>query len=506
MLIKDKRTALIVMEHESIDSPARIKLPEALMQKRAYDAYVHYIYPAEGEEANKKARFLKLLETFDMHLANKMSRVDLFVNSLSFKFVLEALQQRTKLPKVIFENLFLLPGDQTGGMNEYQMKLILAKQGKVGIQNLLKNKFVKSSYSVFHNYENYSPPNQYTKSVSIHETVANKSAQLSSPIPLVCNIRIVFVNDCKEMFDEKEFAAQQEWFKEIPDDERQKLVQGKRVGIILHGMNNTASEAYQSFAKVSFAMKENYDIFIYYIWPGEGVLPHYSYNNAGNPKLIKHYQALLTGLKSAASSLDVIAHSMGNRFTLQTLKHIASDANQTPVLDNFFMVAPAVPNTSFIEEQSLYYAASKLINHIFVLWTELDEAMPFYRLLISPSASGMGTGVANATKNPANIMAINLTDIVGGHSLSKFVRAFPLISKLASHKLGNPTASMQELYQIVTEFLNSNGLRLKKIVSQYIDQNDDGTIFELPMCVFKNNPDQGRFISGDVPEVAVKIW
>lgn len=497
--LRHKRTALFALDSYG---NCAIDMAKALIAENVYDVHMHYLYPNPIRDLTNiipKAtyeslveRFYRILKQFASNPPGGLERtIDLFATVFSLKFILKSLE---RVSEKFFDRLFILPSR----FNESSFEMLGVKT--LSLDEQLKRHFTSLSYpflegGVFLEVRTI-PEVSSRKGISniirfqdIYKAIALKSKELT-PSSKRTSRETLIVSDCKNLVDQNQLSKVQHWNKEFPKKECFKLLAGKRVAILVHGMDNTADEAYDSYKKLASQIYGNYDYILYYIWPGAGKLAHQSYNHAKDEKLTSHYAELLTNLKkNRLTSIDVIAHSMGNRFTLQTLSLFKAQSEK--VIDNFFMVAPAVPNDCFEQEKKLYYEPSHLIKNVFVLWTEYDKAMMIYPIYPagSPSIKGLGDGVRSANKLPEHVMAIELSSIVPGHGLAEFENAFPLIHRLGAYKKRNTSAEMDELQSEVHAFFQER--RISTRYTQWVDVGE-GMVFEHPICQFKNNKSPTR--------------
>ncbi|MFI5343350.1 MAG: alpha/beta hydrolase [Chlamydiales bacterium] len=526
-VLKNRRTALLVLDSFGT---CTTRMVEALIAENAYDVHVHYLYPKVLCQSSLKKHFYQFLLQLTSAPGGLNGTIDLFTTPFSTGFALESLKA---IPGKFFDGLFIVPSCNSHTASK---ELLLIKQivNKLSSDEHFNSHFTSCSYpssngpsleiititesclqkgnsngyrSLFNGppHPHYSGgnllraritpengqkrgySNLFVPRKSVYEVIALKCKELDSPSSTRALKETLIVSDCENFLNQDCFSGVQQWKKKLPNKEWLKRLAGSKVAIFVHGMNNTAAEAYDSYALLSSQIYQNYDYLLYYIWPGASVLAHESYNNAKNKKLTTQYRELLENLKKDPSTtVDVIAHSMGNRFTFETLNLLQDHSEK--VIDNFFMVAPAVPHDCFEKEQELYYHSSQFIKNIFVLWTDHDMAMSFYPTYPagSPLTKGLGHGVKSAEKLPSHVMAIALSGIVPGHGLVEFNQAFPLISRLGVFKRRYPSAKMEELQSEVHAFFREKNLPIR--YKQWIDLglHDDGMLFEHPVCQFKD--------------------
>lgn len=466
-IIKNRRTALFALDLNTHINYAQAPIIKGLIAKNAYDVHMHYLYPnrtynrAKDNFDSLTDRFYQILKQLASIQGGLGRTIDLFTTLSSMQFILKSL---VRIPEQFFDRLFIIE-DMT--VNNADQRLMYAAKLK-NMANLSKDERSKRHFTSI----KWANPNRF---IAIEPK--SEEINLSSKRTLR---QTLIVSDCKNFLDGNEFSQVQEWKKEFPKEECFKFLAGKQVAILVHGMANTAEEAYESYDKLSPQILKNYDYILYYIWPAGGFPPTAFFtarNNAENAKLKNQYAEMFKNLKkNPLGKTDIIAHSMGNYFTLQTLSLFKAQSEK--MINNFFMIAPAVRNDCFEKEKKLFYKQSDLIKNIFVLWTSKDEAMtPYY--WGSGLKSGLGTGVNNRCKIPTHLMAIELSKIVPGHGLTKFEKAYSLIDRLVSYKKRKPSATMSELQNVVDEFLREKGILTqdKLVISR-----------ENSVCINNNSP------------------
>ncbi|WP_194847247.1 alpha/beta hydrolase [Candidatus Neptunochlamydia vexilliferae] len=490
--LQGQRTALFALDSYG---NCATEMAKALISEGAYNAYVHYFYPRfNSNKTLLENRFQQLFRQLVPTQKGKGEGIDLFTTIFSIDFILGALKGKDRQ---VFDHLFILPSHQ----NKITVECSKIEKIVKASNEQLKKRFSSFSYLQFNGNLSFKTTpdirseNQRGgyfsnfRSRDLYKVVAQKSKAFDPVTHKRLFKETLIITDCKNFLNQSSLSTAQNWKKEIPKKSCFDRLNGCRVAIVVHGMNNTAPEAYDSYGKLSSQIHMNYDYLIYYIWPGAGILAHQSYNNAQDRRLTSQYAELLKNLKNGSAKIDVIAHSMGNRFTLQTLKLLKSDFKN--VLSNFFMVAPAVPHDCFEEEKKLYYQSSHLADNIFVLWTSHDNAMKVYPTypMGAPSISGLGHGARNPQKLPPHVMTIELSSIVPGHGLAKFDKSFPLIQRLGAYKKERSAVKMDELQREVHAFFQERNLPLRNTQSVYLGHGvgEEGTVFERPVCDFKGN-------------------
>ncbi len=197
---------------------------------------------------------------------------------------------------------------------------------------------------------------------------------------------------------------------------------GKRVLMLVHGFNVTASSALSTYQEIEnnftllkdYAGNELYDVIIGYLWPGDDHGLEYYQAKKHALQAAKHMSKTIEQLTSCAASIDLFAHSMGNRLMLEALKPLTKNPSKRPIR-NFYSLAPAVDNES-LEKGEEYYPSTKQCDHIFVFHSERDDVLKYLYLTAEFDKALGYEGEEHAKYVPMNVQFIDCTTFVGGHS------------------------------------------------------------------------------------------
>ncbi len=196
----------------------------------------------------------------------------------------------------------------------------------------------------------------------------------------------------------------------------------KKILLIVHGFNNSSSEAMQTYRSVTdriAAIRDAdgnalYDLTIGYLWPGyKNKLDYYAAKkHAGELK--EKMESHLLFLSSIAAKVDVMAHSMGNRLVFEAL-NFSPKNNGKKLVQNLYSLAAAIDSES-IEKKHKYFHSSKNCDQIFIFHSKQDEVLEFlYTLAEWDKALGFDD-TENLKKLPKNVQLIDCTTFVSGHS------------------------------------------------------------------------------------------
>lgn len=201
-----------------------------------------------------------------------------------------------------------------------------------------------------------------------------------------------------------------------------KECEGKRVLMLIHGFNNTAGSAlstYQVIEEQISLLKDQagsdlYDIIIGYLWPGNDHPIEYFQAKEHVEKAALRMTSTMKQLASSALSVDIFAHSMGNRLALEALKPLPANPSKKPI-QNFYSLAPAVDNES-LEKGEEYYPSTKQCENIFVFHSTRDNVLKYFYLAAEHDKALGYKGEENSKSVPTNVQFVDCTSFVSGHS------------------------------------------------------------------------------------------
>ncbi len=227
--------------------------------------------------------------------------------------------------------------------------------------------------------------------------------------------------------------------------------QKKEVLVFVHGFNTSFEDASRRTAQLSYDMAFDGPT-ILYSWPSQGSMNPIAYNKDGrNAALtVPHLEDFLKEVvaKSGATTVDIIAHSMGNRPVTQALRDFAlENPGKKPMFNQVALMAPDVDAALFQQmAQQMEHSASRItlyassrdaalkVSEVFAGYQRAGEGLP--RLLVLP---GMDTVDASAVD----------TSLLGFYH-SYFADNTTVLSDLFHDFLGAPAASRLGLQKVVT--------------------------------------------------------
>ena len=218
--------------------------------------------------------------------------------------------------------------------------------------------------------------------------------------------KVYLVSDRDEFKNAEELADKEnnlEWVSEMA---------GKKVAVLIHGYNNDYEEAKGFFQKLSEGIKDNYDEVICYLWPGFD--DFWEYKKAKklivSSELSSRLHVMLEKLSSEVEKLDVVGFSKGCRLALEAL-----GKSDTKIVENLFLLAPAVDNES-LEQGERYHKSLDYCEKAYVFYSKNDDVLRFgYPIFELDRALGY-TGPEDRSELHPAVKLVNATKYVSGHS------------------------------------------------------------------------------------------
>lgn len=219
-------------------------------------------------------------------------------------------------------------------------------------------------------------------------------------------------------------------------------LKNKHVLVLIHGFNSPTPYTNYHNIRVNIENLElpvPYDYIIGYVWPSYDDSVEYRIAKTQIQKLKPIFAQTLSKIHSAAASLDVIAHSMGNRLLLETLNFVEEATDKW--VRNFFAWAPAVDNES-IDMNQEYYPATQLCENMYVFFSHEDGVLKWnYPIPELDVALGLA-GDESPSDLPPNVQLVDCSDVIHEHSaymLSKPI--YDYLQKIQQDELFTPLRS-----------------------------------------------------------------
>jgi esterase/lipase superfamily enzyme len=228
--------------------------------------------------------------------------------------------------------------------------------------------------------------------------------------------------------------------------------QKKEVLVFVHGFNTSFADASRRTAQLAYDMAFDGPT-ILYSWPSQGSMNPIAYNKDGRNAALTapHLEEFLKLVvaKSGATTVDIIAHSMGNRPVTQALHDFALEnpGMKKPMFNQVALMAPDVDAALFKQMSAqMEHSASRItlyassrdaalkVSEVFAGYQRAGEGLP--NLLVVP---GMDTVDASAVD----------TSLLGFYH-SYFADSTTVLSDLFHDFLGAPAATRLGLQKVVT--------------------------------------------------------
>lgn len=154
-----------------------------------------------------------------------------------------------------------------------------------------------------------------------------------------------------------------------------RLVDGKRLLLLVHGYNNEQYEVFESYQVIEqqamVHLADAYDLVLGYSWPGgDQKLDWWQAKRRANA-VARLFRFLLDSLVGKASAVDVMSHSLGARVTLKALK-----GSPGRLVRNYFCTAPAVDNEC-LEGNEEFADAIPSCDRLYIFHSSRDEVLRF---------------------------------------------------------------------------------------------------------------------------------
>jgi esterase/lipase superfamily enzyme len=162
--------------------------------------------------------------------------------------------------------------------------------------------------------------------------------------------------------------------------------------VFVHGFNVTFEEAARRTAQVSYDLKfEGAPIF--FSWPSQGGFLDYTVDETNVEWAVPDLKDFLLKVvqQSGAKSVNLIAHSMGNRALTNALRSLASDLRPSvPLFHELVLTAPDIDAEIF--KRDIAPVMTQVAHHVTLYASSTDEALLASKTIHgSPRAGDTGT-------------------------------------------------------------------------------------------------------------------
>lgn len=118
--------------------------------------------------------------------------------------------------------------------------------------------------------------------------------------------------------------------------------------VFVHGFNTSFDNAIYRTAQISYDMKFDGAAFVY-SWPSGGNVASYTYDSGSTEQAEPHLKSFLEMVikESGATSISLIAHSMGNELLLRVLERLEPEVPEGVEVSQIIFAAPDVDRDKF---------------------------------------------------------------------------------------------------------------------------------------------------------------
>lgn len=211
--------------------------------------------------------------------------------------------------------------------------------------------------------------------------------------------------------------------------------------VFIHGYNVDFESAVQRTAQIAVDLPFQ-GVPICYSWPSQGKLLGYSVDETNAAWTQTHLKQFLLELaqQSGARSINVIAHSMGNRPLTGAIFEISWDQRQEKLFDRVVLAAPDVDADRF--RRDLAPAISEVSNHVTLYASSDDQAL---------IASKKVHGYPRAGESGNSIVVVSGVETIDVSGID--------LSLLGHSYFGDNRSMLQDLYDVVRDRLPANRRR-----------------------------------------------
>ena len=147
---------------------------------------------------------------------------------------------------------------------------------------------------------------------------------------------------------------------------------GKQALVFIHGFNVTFESAARRTAQIAYDLKFDGAV-ILYSWPSAGRVDRYSYDEETVQITVPHLIQFLSELRTltGATTIHLIAHSMGNRALAAAIPQIAGSGDSSP----FRQIILTAPDINAVVFKQMASALTKKAGRITLYMSPRDKAL-----------------------------------------------------------------------------------------------------------------------------------
>ncbi len=229
--------------------------------------------------------------------------------------------------------------------------------------------------------------------------------------------------------------------------------QKKEILVFVHGFNTTFEDASRRTAQIAYDMAYDGPA-ILYSWPSQGSMTPIAYNKDGrNAALtVPHLEDFLKMLvaKTGATTVDLIAHSMGNRPVTQALRDFALEnpgGKNTPMFSQVALMAPDVDAALF---QQMAHEMELSARRITLYASSRDAALRLSDMFAGYQRAGEGVPHLLVVPGMDTVDASNVDTSLLGLYHSYFADNTTILSDLFKDFMGIAPAERLGLQAVVS--------------------------------------------------------
>ena len=228
--------------------------------------------------------------------------------------------------------------------------------------------------------------------------------------------------------------------------------QKKEILVFVHGFNTSFEDASRRTAQLAYDMAFDGPT-VLYSWPSQGSMNPIAYNKDGRNAALTapHLEEFLKLLvaKSGATTVDIIAHSMGNRPVTQALRDFAmqNPGMKKPMFNQVALMAPDVDAALFKQmAQQMEHSA----NRITLYASSKDKALQASELFAGYARAGEGSPSPMVLPGMDTVDASAVDTSLLGLYHSYFADSTSVLSDLFDDFLGISPKTRKGLQVVIT--------------------------------------------------------
>lgn len=153
----------------------------------------------------------------------------------------------------------------------------------------------------------------------------------------------------------------------------------KDMFVFVHGFHNTFEDAAFRTAQIAHDMGFN-GVPLFFSWPSQGTVLNYLTDAANVETSVVHLREFLEELhqESGATTIHMIAHSMGSRALSKAIEHLDQSDGSTDLFGQLVFAAPDMPKSDLVQKAE---ELNKRVDRVTVYASSHDSALQLSRVL-----------------------------------------------------------------------------------------------------------------------------